>query len=59
MKPITSDQDYAALMARGWALLAEHVSNQRTKRTTYDEKFAADLHTAMGYRKEHMNELEF
>ena len=59
MDTITSDQDFAVLMARGWAMLREHVANQRTKRTAYDEKFARDLHTAMGYRKEHIQELEF
>ena len=59
MKPITSDQDYAALMARGWAMLREHVANHRTKHTDYDQKFARELHTAMGYRKEHLDELAF
>jgi hypothetical protein len=59
MKPIASDQDFAALMAHGWAMLREHVANRRTSRTDYDQRFARELHTAMGYRKEHMNELEF
>ena len=59
MTTIASDQDFAAVMARGWALLREHVANQRAKHTDYDEKFARDLHTAMGWRREHLNELEF
>ena len=59
MEPIASDQDFAAVMARGWALLREHVANQRTKRTDFDQKFARDLHTAMGYRAEHLDELAF
>ena len=58
MKPIASDQDYAALLARGWAML-HGITQSRTNETYYSEQFSLCLHDAMGYRAEHLDELAF
>ena len=58
MKPLRSDQDFAAIQAAGWAVLMDTTIRPSMK-CHYEAKFAEALHTTMGYRKEHMNELEF
>ena len=49
-----ADMDHAATMARGWAVLAD------CGRPGAAERFAENLHMAMGYRPEHTkDELTF
>ena len=53
-----STQDFAATMARGWALLARCTTDE-AKRNTYQEYFERDLHEAMGWRQEHLEVNDF
>ena len=55
---LRSDQDHAAFLARGWAVLRD-LSQSRTRQTYYADQFALHLHEAMGYRAEHLDELAF
>ena len=58
MKTIKSDQDYAAVIAAGWAVLMD-TTFRPSQKNHYEAKFAEALHTAMGYRREHLDELAF
>ena len=55
---IRSEQDMATFLARGWANLRDFTES-RTNDTYYAEQFSKNLHDAMGYRAEHLDELGF
>ena len=57
MTVYSSQQDFAAGMARTWALLAECAEGR--KANDHQAKFERALHQAMGYRAEHADELTF
>ena len=57
MTVYSSAQDFAAGMARTWALLAECAEGR--KANDHQAKFEEALHQAMGYRAEHSDPLAF